>query len=72
MESGVYGLQLSYLNPVIFYRATESNLGASGKANVAFDFKSNIGHHVQLYGTLLFDEFHIDQITNYGAGKLDE
>lgn len=69
MESGVYGLQLSYLNPVIFYRAAESNLGASGKANVAFDAKSNIGRHIQLYGTLLFDEFQIDQILHYSDGN---
>ena len=69
MESGVYGLQLSYLNPVIFYRAAESNLGAAGKANVAFDIKSNITRHLQLYGTLLFDEFHIDEILHYGNGS---
>lgn len=69
MESGVYGLQLSYLNPVIFYRATESNLGASGKANVAIDLKSNIGRHVQLYGTLLFDEFQIHEIVHYNDGS---
>jgi hypothetical protein len=69
MESGNYGLQLSYLNPVIFYRATESNLGASGKANVAFDAKSNIGRHFQLYGTLLFNEFQISQIVHYSDGN---
>ncbi|TDW97606.1 hypothetical protein [Dinghuibacter silviterrae] len=69
MESGAYGLQLSYLNPVIFYRATESNLGTSGKANIAFDAKSNIGHHVQLYGTLLFDEFQIHELLHYSDGS---
>lgn len=69
MEDGRYGLQLSYLNPVIFYRAIESNLGASGKANVGFDIKSNIGRSVQLYGTLLFDEFVIHDILHYGEGS---
>ena len=69
MENGNNGLQLSYLNPVIFYRATESNLGAAGKANIAFDAKSNIGRHVQLYGTLLFNEFQYDQIIHYGNGS---
>jgi hypothetical protein len=69
MESGVYGLQLSYLNPVIFYRATESNLGASGKANIAIDLKSNIARHIQLYGTILFNEFQFDQIVHYSDGS---
>jgi hypothetical protein len=69
MENGNNGLQLSYLNPVIFYRGAEGDLGASGKANVGFDLKSNIGRHVQLYGTLLIDEFHIHDILNYGEGN---
>lgn len=69
MEDGTYGLQLSYLNPVIFYRAAESNLGASGKANIALDGKVNILKHLQLYGTLLFDEFQIHEILHYGDGN---
>lgn len=69
MENGNYGLQLSYLNPVIFYRGIEGNLGASGKANVAFDVKSNIGRSVQLYGTLLFDEFEIKELVRYSDGS---
>jgi hypothetical protein len=69
MENGQNGLQLSYLNPVIFFRGTESNLGASGKANIAFDVKTNLGRSVQLYGTLLFDEFVFDDIIHYGEGS---
>jgi len=69
MEDGTYGLQLSYLNPIIFYRAAESNLGASGKANIALDAKVNLLKHVQLYGTLLIDEFQIHEIAHYGDGN---
>jgi hypothetical protein len=69
MEDGKYGLQLSYLNPMIFYRATESNLGASGKANVGIDLKSNLAKHIQLYAQLLINEFHINEIKDYKKGS---
>lgn len=68
MEDGKYGLQLSYLNPVIFYRAAESNLGAAGKANIGIDLKSNLSHKVQLYGQILINEFHIKDVMNYKEG----
>ena len=68
MEDGANGLQLSYLNPVIFYRATESNLGASGKASIGIDLKANIARKVQLYSQLLINEFHIHEILRYRNG----
>ena len=68
MENGFNGLQLSYVNPLIFYRATESNLGASGKASIGIDLKANIAHSVQLYSQILINEFHIHEIRNYGNG----
>ncbi|BAV10306.1 hypothetical protein SAMN05421788_104323 [Filimonas lacunae] len=68
MEDGKYGLQLSYLNPVIFYRAAESNLGAAGKCNIGIDLKSNIGRKVQLYGQLLINEFQIKDVMHYSSG----
>lgn len=68
MENGSNGLQLSYLNPVIFYRATESNLGLAGKASIGIDLKANIARKVQLYSQLLINEFHIHEILNYGDG----
>ncbi|MFL9482456.1 hypothetical protein ACI6Q2_06720 [Chitinophagaceae bacterium LWZ2-11] len=68
MEEAKYGFQVSYLNPIIFYRATESNLGAAGKANIGFDFKSNINRNIQLYGQLLINEFHINEVTHYSRG----
>jgi hypothetical protein len=69
MEDGQKnGLQLSYLNPVIFYRAVESQLGAAGKANIGIDLKSNITRDIQLYSQLLVNEFHIKEIMHYGRG----
>ena len=35
---------------------------------MGFDAKANIGHSVQLYGQLLFNEFVWDQITHYSNG----
>lgn len=69
MENGQYGLQLSYLNPVIFYRAAEANLGASGKASIGLDGKANIARHLQLYGQLLINEFRIHEILHYKNGS---
>ncbi len=69
MENGNYGFQLSYTNPIIFYRGIEGNLGAAGKCNIAIDAKSNIGRHVQLYGNILFDEFRANDLSNYGGGN---
>jgi hypothetical protein len=69
IEDGKNGIQLSYLNPVIFYRATESNLGAAGKANIGIDLKSNLNRNIQLYSQLLINEFHIDEIRNYKRGS---
>lgn len=69
MEDGKYGLQLSYLNPVIFYRSVEQQLGSAGKANVGFDFKANIAKTVQLYGQLLINEFVTKEVLNYSRGN---
>jgi hypothetical protein len=69
MEEGKYGLQLSYLNPVIFYRSVEQQLGAAGKANVGFDFKANIAKAVQLYGQLLINEFVTKEVLHYSRGN---
>ncbi|WP_343743614.1 hypothetical protein [Chitinophaga sp.] len=69
MEDGKNGLQLSYLNPVIFYRSVEQQLGAAGKANVGFDFKANIARSVQLYGQLLINEFVTKEVLHYSRGS---
>lgn len=53
-----------YLNPVIFYRAVEGNLGSPDNAFVGLDFKANIARRVQLYGQFLLDEFVLSKIKN--------
>jgi hypothetical protein len=72
-ESVVFGRQngfeLHYLNPVIFYKSIEQQVGSPDKTGVGFDFKINAPKNMQFYGQLLFNEFVAKQIFNYGAGS---
>ena len=54
--------ELQYLNPVIFYRAIEQNVGSADNAILGLDFKWNILHTAQLYGQLVLDEFKISEV----------
>lgn len=56
------GLELQYLNPLIFYRAIEQNVGSTDNALLGLDFKWNIKHRAQLYGQLVLDEFKLSEI----------
>jgi hypothetical protein len=51
------GYDPSYLSPLIFLRAVESNNGSPDNANVGFDFKANVAKKFQFYGQLMLDEF---------------
>ena len=61
------GLELQYLNPVIFYRAIEQQVGSADNALLGLDFKWNILHRGQLYGQLVLDEFKLSEVRS-GAG----
>lgn len=58
---------ISYLNPIIFYRALEHQGGSSENVIVGIDSKWNIGRSVSLYGQLVLDEFFLEEIRS-GAG----
>jgi hypothetical protein len=60
--------EFSYLNPIIFLAAAQQQNGSPDKTTVGFDFKANVGHAVQLYGQLLFNEFVLHEITHYSNG----
>jgi len=53
---------ISYLNPIIFYRALEHQDGSIDNAMVGFDYKVNFAQHFSFYGQLLLDEFKLDEI----------
>ncbi len=54
--------ELQYLNPIIFYRAIEQNVGSPDNAMLGLDFKWNILHTAQLYGQVVLDEFKLSEI----------
>lgn len=61
-EGVVYGRQnrfeINYLNPVIFLRAAELNVGSPDNSFIGFDIKANIAKRIQVYGQVMLDEFY--------------
>ncbi len=57
------GFEVSYLNPIIFYRSVEGNVGsANGNAILGANFKWNFLNHFSLYGQAVLDEFKFNEI----------
>lgn len=54
--------ELSYLNPIIFYRSLEQQNGSLDNALIGLDAKWNFLHHFSMYGQLLLDEFKLDEV----------
>ncbi len=54
--------EFAYLNPIIFLRPMEQQLGSGDNAFVGFDIKTTIFKRVQLYTQVLFDEFKLSEI----------
>ena len=67
-ETVIFGRQnhfeFSYLNPVIFLRSAEQQVGSPDNAMLGFDFKANAGHQTQVYGQFLLDEFVLKEFTS--------
>ncbi len=49
--------EISYLNPIIFYRAIEHQRGSQDNVVVSMDFTWNFAHHFSVYGQMSLDEF---------------
>lgn len=60
--------ELQYLNPIIFYRSVEQQIGSEDNALLGLDFKWNIRRRLQLYGQLMLDEFVISEVRS-GTGS---
>ena len=56
----------TYLNPIIFLRPAESNLGSGDNAIIGFDAKANLFHHLQLYTQITVDEFKLSEVKKGG------
>jgi hypothetical protein len=55
------GMDVDYLNPIIFYRSIESSLGSGDNALVGFDAALKRKQWA-LYGQFLLDEFNVSEI----------
>lgn len=56
--------ELQYLNPIIFYRSVEQNVGSSDNALIGLDAKYNFKNHFQVYTQLMLDELKFGEIKN--------
>jgi hypothetical protein len=53
---------ITYMNPIIFYRSVEQQLGSGDNALLGMDFKWNFLRHFSMYGQIVLDEFLLDQV----------
>ncbi|MCB2409553.1 hypothetical protein [Hymenobacter lucidus] len=58
--------ELQYLNPIIFYRSIEQQVGSEDNAILGLDFKWNVLRRGQIYGQLVLDEL---VVSNVRAGN---
>jgi hypothetical protein len=54
--------ELAYLNPIIFYRSLEQNMGSQDNSIAGIDFKWNFLKQFQFYGQLVIDELVISEV----------
>jgi hypothetical protein len=69
---GQGAFNINYMNPVIFYRAVESNIGSGGNAILGANGKWNFLEHFSIYGQVVLDEFllaHIKARDEWWANK---
>ncbi len=65
LASGGNGFDVEYLNPVIFYRTLEFQMGDNDNVNLGMDFKWNALKGMQLYGQFLIDDLNVSE---FGTG----
>jgi hypothetical protein len=63
------GFDLSYLNPVIFYRSAELENGSPDKVTLGLNVKYNAFKNTQLYGQFILNEFVFNDLVNYSKGS---
>jgi len=67
-ESIVFGrennFEFHYLNPVIFYRAVEQQVGSPDNAAIGLNYSAIAKSKLKFYGQLLIDEFRINDISS--------
>lgn len=56
------GVELNYLNPIIFYRPIEYAQGSADNVLMGLNFKVKISKKTTVYSQLILDEFKLDEI----------
>lgn len=67
-----YGFDANYLNPIIFYRAIEQNVGSKDNALLGLNFKYEPRSDLKTYGQFVLDEFKFSEViagTGWWANK---
>ena len=54
--------EFGYLNPIIFYRSIEQQMGSFDNAVIGIDAKANAARKFQFYGQVLLDEFNLTEM----------
>jgi hypothetical protein len=60
-------IDISYLNPVIFYRAVDHALGNPDKEFIGAYFKANAINHLSFYGQFLLSEFNVHNLVAHNG-----
>ncbi|MGI9532880.1 gliding motility protein RemB, partial [Lutimonas sp.] len=72
-ESSPNGFDISFFNPIIFYRSVEFNRGSrSGNANIGLNMKYRIKDNISVYTQFLIDEMTTSRVfdgTGYWGNK---
>ncbi|MGN6646398.1 MAG: hypothetical protein ACTHJT_07700 [Cytophaga sp.] len=64
-KNGTY--DVSYLNPVIFYRSIEQANGSSDNSLLGLDFKYNFLKHFSFYGQFVIDELVFQEVKSHSG-----
>ncbi len=62
------GFDLNYLNPIIFYRSVEQQLGSPDKVTLGGNIKANVFKNTQLYSQIIINEFVMKEVLRYKNG----
>ncbi|MCX6353256.1 MAG: hypothetical protein NTX03_15570 [Bacteroidetes bacterium] len=62
------GFELNYLNPIIFYRTAEQNLGSGDNALMGINWNAIAAKHFRLYGQVILDDIKLGQVIPKNTG----
>jgi hypothetical protein len=61
------GIDINYLNPVIFLRPVESSMDSPNNELLGFNVKLKVSGRLSLYGQVILDEFNFQQLRRFNG-----